>query len=372
MGFNILHTEWSGGWGGQEMRIVAESVALRARGHKMVIACQPDSQILREAKTEGLLTVPMRMRKGLDVAGIALCMRAIRAHDIDLVHTHSSPDAWTCGLAARLAGIRVVRSRHLSTPVKRGWSSRLVYGRLADRVIASGQAIRDHLMAINALDPARIVSIPAGIDVQRFAPVADSSAVRRELGLADTDFVVGIVAVLRSWKGHAHLIDAVQRLCAENVPAKLLIVGAGPQEEALRRKVKQLGMDSRVRMLGYRADVPRLIGAMDCSVLPATRNEATSQALPQALAMKVPVIATTVGGLPEVVIHQQTGLLIPPGDADALCRALLWIHQHAAEAKQMAARGYAHVHANFTFERMIDRTEAVYRELVPNRGRRRA
>ena len=367
MGFNILHTEWSGGWGGQEMRIVAESVAMRARGHKMVIACQPDSQILQEAKAEGLPTIPMRMRKGFDVAGIARCVQAIRTHNIDLVHTHSSPDAWTCGMAARLAGVHVVRSRHLSTPVKPGWTSRLVYGRLADRVITSGQAIRNHLIAINALDPARIISIPAGIDVQRFAPVADSSAVRRELSLADTDFVVGIVAVLRSWKGHIHLIEAVHRLCAENVPAKLLIVGAGPQEDALKRKVKQLGMESRVLMLGYRTDVPRLIGAMDCSVLPATKNEATSQALPQALAMKVPVIATAVGGLPEAVIHQQTGLLIPPGDTDALCGALLWMHRHPAEAKQVAERGYAHVHAHFTFERMVDRTEAVYLELLANR-----
>jgi glycosyltransferase involved in cell wall biosynthesis len=315
----------------------------------------------------GLPTVPMRMRKGFDVAGIARCVQAIRARDIYLVHTHSSPDAWTCGMAARLAGVRVVRSRHLSTPVKPGWSSRFVYGRLADRVITSGQAIRDHLVAINALDPARIVSIPAGIDVQRFTPVADSRAVRRELGLADTDFVIGIVAVLRSWKGHAHLIDAVQRLCAQDVPAKLLIVGAGPQEDALKRKVQQLGMDSRVLMLGYRTDVPRLIGAMDCAVLPSTKNEATSQSLPQALAMKVPVIATSVGGLPEVVIDGQTGLLVPPSDADALVKALAWVHLRPTAAKQMAERGYTHVHASFTFEKMVDRTEAIYRELVPDR-----
>ena len=85
--------------------------------------------------------------------------------------------------------------------------------------------------------------------------------------------------------------------------------------------------------------------------------------------MKVPVIATAAGGLPEVVIDRQTGLLIPPGDTDALCRALLWVHQHPAEAKQMAERGNAHVHANFTFERMVDRTEAVYRELLADRHR---
>jgi len=342
---------------------VAESVAMRARGHQMAIACQPDSQIRKQAEAEGLVVVPMRLRKGLDAAGIMRSVRVIRTQSIDIVHTHSSPDAWTCGVAARLAGVRIVRSRHLSTPVKRGWSSRLVYGHLADRVIASGQAIRDHLVEIGALSPDRVISIPAGIDVQRFAPAAGSRAVRHELGLADTDFVVGIVAVLRSWKGHSHLIDAVHRLAAEGVPAKLLIVGTGPQEEALKRKVKQLGLENLVLMLGYRADVARLIGAMDCSVLPATKNEATSQALPQALAMKIPVIATAVGGLPEVVIDQQTGLLVPPGDTEALRAALAWAHQHPAEAKQMAERGYAHVHANFTFERMIERTEAVYAEL---------
>jgi len=372
VGFNILHTEWSGGWGGQEMRIVAESVAMQARGHKVVIACQPGSQILQEAKTAGLPTIPMRIRKGLDVAGIAHCLRAIRAHRIDLVHTHSSPDAWACGMAARLAGARVVRSRHLSTPAKRAWSTRIVYGKLADRVITSGRAIRDHLIEIEALDPERIVSIPAGIDVRRFAPVADARAVRRELGYTDVDYVVGIVAVLRSWKGHAHLIAAVHRLCTEGVPARLLVVGAGPQEGALKRQIKELAMENRVLVAGYRSDVPRLIGAMDLAVLPSTRNEATSQALPQALAMKVPVIATAVGGLPEVVIDQQTGLLVPPASTEALYQAIRWAQLHRPEMKEMAERGHAHVHANFTFEKMVDRTEAVYRELMADTDTNRA
>lgn len=363
MGFRILHTEWSDGWGGQEIRVVAESVALRARGHTVAIACQPDSQILQRAAAEGLETIPVRFRKGLDPAGISQCLRAIRTRSIDLVHTHSSPDAWTGGIAARLAGIPVVRSRHLSTPVKSSWTTRLVYGRLADRVIASGQAVRDHLIQAGGLDPGCIVSIPAGVDLHRFAPRTDGVEVRRELDLADTDFVVGIVAVLRSWKGHTYLIDAMRLLSDRDVPVKLVIAGAGPQEEALRRKIAQMGMEGRVLMLGHREDVPRLIAAMDCVALPAIKNEATSQALPQALAMKVPVVATAVGGLPEVVLHQQTGLLVPPGDAGALCEALAWVRDHPAQARQLAERGCALVHEKFTFVQMVDRTEAVYKSL---------
>jgi len=346
------------------MRIVAESVAMRARGHEMTIACQPDSQILQKAKAEGLRTIPLRIRKGLDVAGIAHCLGAIRRLHIDLVHTHSSPDAWTCGIAARLAGVRVVRSRHLSSPVKRQWPTRFLYGRLADRVITSGQAIRDHLLQATGLDPEHFVSIPAGVDIQRFAPRSDGQVVRHELGLANSDFVVGIVAVLRSWKGHVHLIDAVHKLSAQNVPVKLLIVGAGPQEDALRQKISQLNMNGRIQMLGHRDDVPRLLSAMDCAVLPSTKNEATSQSLPQALAMKIPVVASSAGGLSEVVVHRETGLLVPPGDVDALRKALAWVHEHRPEARQLAERGHARVLAKLTFESMIEKTESVYSKLL--------
>lgn len=367
MGLRILHTEWSDGWGGQEIRVVAESVALRSRGHTVAIACPPDSQILRRAGAEGLETIPVFFRKGLDFAGIAQCLRAIRMHGIELVHTHSSPDAWTAGIAARLAGVPVVRSRHLSTPVKRGWTTRFVYGRLADRVIASGQAIKDHLIEAGGLDRDWIVSIPAGVDLRRFAPRADGPAVRRELGLGDSDFVVGIVAVLRSWKGHAVLLDAVRELLNLGVPARLLIVGAGPQEASLRKKISDLGLTAHVQMLGHHDDVPRLIGAMDCVALPATKNEATSQALPQALAMKVAVVATAVGGLPEVVSDKDTGLLVAPANPAALCEALAWMHANPAEARRLAERGHARVRAEFTFEKTIERTEAVYRELLPDR-----
>jgi hypothetical protein len=177
------------------------------------------------------------MRKRFDVAGIAHCMRAIRAHAIDLVHTHSSPDAWTCGIAARLAGVRVVRSRHLSTPVKPQWPSRFVYGRLADRVIASGQAIKDHLVQAAGLAPENIVSIRR-VD-ERFAPRSDGQRCAANPG--SHRFRGRHRRRLAQLKGHAHLIDAVHQLGAQNVPAKLPIAErpAGRRSEA---KGKQLGM----------------------------------------------------------------------------------------------------------------------------------
>lgn len=348
--------------------MVAEARAFREKGYNMIIACQPDSQILQQARAADIPTISLRMPKGLSLRTALACARLIRTHHADLIHTHSAPDGWTCGLAARLAGVPVVRSRHLSTPIKRGVISRTVYMRLADRVISSGQSIKDTMVRVNGMRAERIVSIPAGVDVKRFSPDVDATAVKRELGLHDNDFVIGIVAVLRSWKGHQYLIDAVQRLLQGGVPAKLLIVGAGPMEQSLRIRIAELGLKHKIIMTGHRTDVPALIKTMHCMALPSTENEATSQSLPQAMAMKVPVVATNVGGLPEVVTDRKTGLLVPPRDAQALADALMWIYQNPAPAAEMAERGYAHVQANFTFDGMIARTEQVYLTLLNARA----
>ena len=297
-------------------------------------------------------------------------MRMIRTHHIDLVHTHSSVDAWNFGLAARLLGVPVVRSRHLSTRISRSPSSYVLYMMLADRVITSGQAIKEVMVKRNKMRPGRIVSIPAGIDETRFLPSVDASGVRKEFGLRDGDFVVGIVAVLRNWKGHRYLIEAVAQLLRQGVPIKLLIVGAGPQEGNLRRMIHDKGLDGVVIMTGHRQDVPSLMKAMQCVALPSTDNEATSQVLPQAMAMKVAVIATDVGGLAEVVINHDTGLLVPPRDTNALAAAIRWIYEHPREARQMAEKGYEHALANFTFDRMIERTEQVYLDVLKSAHRR--
>jgi hypothetical protein len=162
LGINILHTEWSKGWGGQEIRVVAESVAFRGRGYQVTIACQPDSLILPRAQEAGIPVIPLVQTKGLRPAGVLKAMRIIRAHRFDLVHTHSSVDAWNFGLAARFLGVPVVRSRHLSTRISRGPLSYLLYMKLADRVITSGQAIKDVMVERNRMRPERIVSIPPG------------------------------------------------------------------------------------------------------------------------------------------------------------------------------------------------------------------
>ncbi|MEJ2455478.1 MAG: glycosyltransferase family 4 protein [Candidatus Thiodiazotropha sp.] len=368
MSLKILHTEWSEGWGGQEIRIVAESLALMKKGYQMRIACQPGSGIMRHAQEAGIPTVEIPMRKGLSLSTVRRTMRVIEEYGIDIVHTHSSVDAKNCGLAARLKGIPVVRSRHLSAPIKRSPLSKFVYMNLADCVITSGKAIRDRMVEVNRMDPERIFSAPAGVDVGRFRPDVDATEVKREFAIQADDFIVGIVAVIRTWKGHPYLVEAVKELIQRGYDLRLMIVGTGPYEPTLKQLVAELGIEDRVIFTGHRKDVPELIKAMSCLVLPSTKNEATSQVLPQAMAEKVPVVSSDAGGLAEVIPSREVGLLVPAADAGALADAIAWIHDHPQESRDMAEKGYAHCLEHFTFEKMIETTEAAYRFALRRSG----
>lgn len=362
--FSLLHTEWSSGWGGQEIRILAESKAFRERGVTVSIAAQPGGQLLRHASEEGFQVFPVHMHKGLNLSAIAQFVNIIRKHQIDLVHTHSSVDHRLAGIAARLTRRPIVRSRHLSTPIKRSPFSKALYTRLADRVITSGQFIRDAMVEYNGMPAEQIVSIPAGIDVEQFSLARELPDVRAELGISAGAFVVGIVGVLRSWKGHADLVQAVRLLKAEIPGIKLLIVGEGPQRGALETLIHETGQEDNVLMVGHQKDPAPYMKAMDVVALPSFANEATSQVLPQAMAMRRPVISTNIGGLPEVVLHEKTGLLVPPRDCKAIAAALLRLQQDPQLRQRLADQGYRHAQENFTFEAMIDRTEAVYRSLL--------
>src|SRR5262245_43023165 len=163
----ILHTEASPGWGGQEIRIISEAAAFAKRGFRVLIACQPGSPLEREARRRGLTTRAVAMPKALDARAFWQVRRLMQTEMVDLVHTHSSIDAWLAGFAARSLRLPVVRSRHVSIPVKRQWN--FVYNAFCDRIISSGEAIRQVLVAAG-IDDDKIVAIPAGVETAPFHP----------------------------------------------------------------------------------------------------------------------------------------------------------------------------------------------------------
>ena len=356
----ILHTEASVGFGGQEIRIVAEARWLLDHGWRALIAGQPGSPLLEESERFGVPAVAVRMRRALDVPALLALRRLITQRDVALVHTHSSIDSWLGGVAARSCHRPVVRSRHVTIAIPRRRA--LVY-RLADRVISSGEAAA-RVVAAAGVPAARIVPIPPGVDLARFHPAVSGAGVRAELGL-HTAPLVGLVANIRGSKGHDVFLDAAGAVLAREPAARFLIVGDGIGFHDVRRRVGALGLDAAVRMTGFRRDVPEVMAALDVLVLPSIRSEAASQVIPQALAVGTPVVATDVGGSGELVRDGDTGRLVPPGDAPALARAILDCLADRGAARAMARRGQALVRERHSLDAVMTRTSAVYRALLP-------
>ena len=294
-------------------------------------------------------------------------LRALfRARGARLVHTHSSVDSWAAGLAAKSLGLPVVRSRHVTIPVSRARA--LVY-RLADRVITSGEAVKAVLVAAGV--PAdKIVAIAPGIDPTRFHRGVSGTAVRQELGLRGP--AVGLVANLRGSKGHRYFLDAAREVRHAVPEARFVIVGDGVAFADTQRRVRELGLDDAVVMTGFRRDVPEIMAALDVLVLPSIKSEASSQVIPQALAVGTPVVATTVGGSPELIRDGVTGRLVPPSDAPALAAAILALLRDPDDAAAMAERGGEMVRTRYTMDAAMERTVAVYDTLLTARSPRAA
>lgn len=366
----ILHTESSTGWGGQEVRILLEARAMQERGHRVLLACAPDCRLAQRAREWNLPVEGIVFQRSIDGRAILRLRRLMRKERVDVLNTHSSKDSWCGGIAARLArGVKVVRTRHVSIPIKNNLPTRWLYTRLTDAIITTGEKLREQLIRDNGFRAERIVSIATGVDLQRFNPSQYSrQTVREEWGLAPDAPLVGTIAMLRRMKGHNVLIEAAAQVLQQMPQAKFLIVGdipsASPLKQQLEEQVARLGIGGSVIFAGYREDVPEILAALDCVVLPSTRDEGVPQSVAQALAMARPVVATDVGATAELIEDGVTGILVPPGDAAALATGILSTLREPEQASQRALVGQQRVRERYSVERMAEQVERLYERLV--------
>lgn len=355
----VLHTEASPGLGGQEVRTLNEARWTVERGWRVLVAGQPDGRLLDRARAAGLETAPVRMRGPLDLPALGRLAGLIRRERVSLVHTHSSIDGWLGGMAARLCRVPVVRTRHVSIPIRRGLNP--VYRWLADRVITSGEAIR-RMVVEAGVPPERVVAIPAGVNLEAFPFGARAPETARALGLGQP--VIGSVAMFRGSKGHPQLLQAFAMVREKRPGASLLLVGDGIRRAWVEQLAREANLGAAVVFTGFRPDVPALLGTMDCFAQASTRTEGVPQALLQAFAAGVPVVASRIGGIPEVVIDGETGLLVPSESPEALAAGIERVLDDPEAAAQRARAGRALVEARFSHVQAIDRLLRVYAELL--------
>lgn len=358
----ILHTEWSDGWGGQERRIVAEMAGMAQRGHHLVLATRPHAKIAAKAREANIEVIELPFSRRTDLGSILRLARYLKQERIDVANTHSGVDSWIGGLAAKLAGTPVlVRTRHLNLPLKRNWLNFVHY--LPDRIITCGEGMRRHLAEGCGFPAGQLESIPTGIDFAAFAPRRPRDAVRAELGLDEGDFAVLVVGVIRGVKRHEIALKALKELLAAVPSAQMVLAGEGPMRPDMERLARELGIAERVHFLGHRDDVPDLMAAADVLLL-TSRSEGVPQAVTQALGLGLPVVATKVGGVPELIEHERTGLLIPPESPKAAAEALARVARDRNWAARLGQAGREHALAHFSLEAMLDHTEQLFSELL--------
>lgn len=356
--------------GGQERRVLAECVGMRGRGHEVWLVTPREGALFERAREAGVAVVPFafdRLRLPIRALELASLVRRLRP---EIVNSHSSADSWTAALGRRLrwGSAGLVRTRHISAPVGPGPLHRFLYGR-ADYVITTGEAVREDLAASGLVPLPRSVSIPTGVDPERFGPRPGvREAARRSLGVEDDGDAIGVVAYLRADKGHAVLLEALARVIRTHPRAFLCIVGDGPERRSLESEAERLGVASRVRFAGLREDVPTVLSALDLFCLASIRNEGVPQSILQASAAGLPVVSTSVGGIPEAVLHEETGLVVPPGDPEALAGALRRLLDEPGTRRAFGDAGRRHVRARFTVDAMLDRTESAYRVALGSEG----
>ena len=373
---HIVHTESSCGWGGQELRILAEARGMIGRGHRVTLIAPVAARIFAEASRYRVPVTALPIEKKR-LGGIGALRDWLMAHPADVINTHSSTDSWLAALA--WASLRrpppIVRTRHISAPVPDNVASRWLYRDASRFVVTTGESLREQLVERLRLDPARVLSIPTGIDTQAFRPPTprERTAARHAVGANTGDFVVGIVATLRSWKGHRFLIEgfaAALRQSAAATPRamRLVIVGDGPQRDALEALVDQLDVRAHVRFGGNQPNVVPWLHALDLFALPSYANEGVPQAILQSMACGVPVVTTDAGAIGEVAyasldgdVAQATACIVGKEDAGALRDAIVALAADRERRDRMAGHALVVVRARHGIEGMLDRMEQVFR-----------
>ncbi len=353
---NILHLESSPGWGGQEMRILKESEGLRERGHKIIFGCPKDSGLAKFARDRGFSIYEIDYQKRKSLSILKNLFQILKGEKISIIHTHSSLDSWLGGIAARLKSIPVIRTRHLSTPVRGGLNSYLVYNLLTDFIITTCSSIIPDLSKKSGKSCLYFRSIPTGVNPEKLLFSEGKRAdFRKELQVANTDILVGTVCFMRSWKGVDDFLQAACILRDES-QIKWVIIGGGHQE-IYKKKAKEL--NAPVYFAGHLQDPAFAIAALDIFALLSTAHEGVSQSALQAAYLQKPLITTPVGGLAEICLDNETGIIVPPFSPNEVAKAVVKLKKEPSFRDILGKNGAKWVQEKFTEKNMLDEIEEI-------------
>ena len=361
------------GWSSDAYWAARATVELERAGHDVTLVCKrrSEARVIRRAREAGVSRIEtLSLRSGLGPLADALDLRRLVAWlpGAQVLHVHRSKEHWLAALANRMSYLRrpLVRTRHIVQPVRPHALNRWLYGRATDQVVTVTEAIRRQLVAGGLGVEDRVVTMRGGVDAERFRPPAGPAperGIRSTLGLPADVPIVGLVSGFRVMKGHQTAVEAAARLAATGRRVHLLLIGQGPFVPKVRAQIEGAGLGDRVSILGYVDDLPAVMAALDVALYSALESDGMSRVLFEYLAAGVPVVASRVGVVPEILDDGRTARLVPPGEVAPLAEAIAGLLDDPARRALIGAAGAALVRARYSGARLAERLTALYLSL---------
>jgi glycosyltransferase involved in cell wall biosynthesis len=354
-----LHVDTARTWRGGQNQVLLTVLGCRALGHRAVLVAHPNGELCRRA-SEGPDLIPLAPANEIDLSAAWKLSRIVRQMKPQIVHAHDPHAVAMAALAlsfnAPTPRPRLVASRRVDFHLQPNSFSRWKY-RQMDLFIAASDAIR-RILEHDGIPSEKIVVVHDGIDVGKIKrlPVLD---VHKELWLPHGAVVIANVGALVGHKGHKFLLDAMPQVLREVPDAHLVIFGEGELRSALEKQLKDLRLEKRVLLPGFREDVLQVLKSADLFVM-SSITEGLGSTVLDAMAMGLAVVATDAGGIPEAVVDGETGVLVPRSDANALAGAIVRLLKNRELRAQMGAAGTVRVTQNFGVAQLLQGTLHAY------------
>ncbi len=350
---------------------------LAARGHHPILAVREGRELERRARDAGMRCVPLHFRSQLapvsDMRDILRLRRLMAEESIDLVHCHRGKDHWIAALALQRLRPRppLIRTRHVVTPVAAHLFNRWLFGHATSRLIAVSKAAQASLAARSPRWFQRALAgktrlVYPGVDLERFSPDRRSESWRRKMGLDEDDVLIGLIGRFQRIKGQYEFLRSAGIIARDYPRVWFLLAGRGTDEkrQRYRHMAESLGIESRLILLGEVDDIAPVIASLDLGVVASLGSEGSSRIVMESMASARPIVATRVGGIPDLIEDGVTGRLVPPGDVAAMRNAICEMLNSPELRRRLGEAARSRADACFRFDRWLDETEKVYREAL--------
>ena len=376
---HICNVDGLGGTGATAFRLAR---LMAERGHRVLFCVRPESVWTDLASHAGLevsteLSLEPGLRPGGFLGDLRTLRRLIRQRGARIVQVYRSAEYWRAALSlgsqrdASPGRPKLVRSRGVVTPIAPHAINRWLHNRRTDKVICTASAIRDMYRTIPGFDNSKVELLHDGVDIEAFRPGLDGTAMRRQLGISPEAPVVGVVARLDAVKGHTHLIAAAPAIVARFPDARFILTGRLVRKKlarALQAQVEAQGVGRHFIFAGSLPDVPAVLAASDVFALCSVGSEGSSRGTLEAMACGLPVVASSLGCLPDIVVEGQTGFLVPHSTPDVLADRICRLLGDADMRCKMGAAGRRRVEERFNEQDVVTRLEAIYGALLGGSG----